>query len=116
MDEEPRAGSRRAPAARPTGVCCRVRPPPAAASRTEGPMSHEQIAIPTADGACRSFVFRPEGEGPWPGAIFYMDGLGIRPVTRRKKYSAKPTWPINSLHRSRPRTSMRSGQDAQIDV
>ena len=43
-------------------------------------MSREEIAIPTADGACRSFVFRPAGAGPWPGVIFYMDGLGIRPV------------------------------------
>lgn len=38
------------------------------------------IRIQTPDGACRSFVFRPEGAGPWPAVLFYMDGLGIRPT------------------------------------
>jgi carboxymethylenebutenolidase len=43
-------------------------------------MSHEQLSIRTRDGACPAHVFRPEGRGPWPAAIFYMDGLGIRPT------------------------------------
>jgi carboxymethylenebutenolidase len=43
-------------------------------------MSHEEIAIPTGDGACRSHFFRPDGEGSWPGVLFFMDGLGIRPA------------------------------------
>ena len=45
-----------------------------------GPMSRTDVRIPTADGPCRAFVFRPERAGPWPAVIFYMDGLGIRPV------------------------------------
>jgi hypothetical protein len=28
----------------------------------------------------RRLVFTLEGSGPWPAAIFYMDGLGIRPT------------------------------------
>jgi carboxymethylenebutenolidase len=44
-------------------------------------MPQEQISIHTADGDCRAFVFTPDsGEGPWPGVILYMDGLGIRPA------------------------------------
>ena len=43
-------------------------------------MSHEQISIRTRDGDCPAHVFKPEGPGPWPAAIFYMDGLGIRPT------------------------------------
>lgn len=43
-------------------------------------MSHEEIAIATDDGSCRTFVFTPEGAGPWPAVIFFMDGLAIRPV------------------------------------
>lgn len=43
-------------------------------------MSREQIEIQTPDGRCRTSVFRPAGAGPWPAVIFYMDGLGIRPV------------------------------------
>src|SRR5262245_56475957 len=43
-------------------------------------MSHEQLSIRTGDGACPAHVFTPAGSGPWPAAIFYMDGLGIRPT------------------------------------
>ena len=41
----------------------------------------EPIQIRTRDGQCRTTVFRPEGgAGAWPAVIFFMDGLGIRPV------------------------------------
>lgn len=33
----------------------------------------------TADGVMDCRIFSPAGEGPWPGIIFYMDALGIRP-------------------------------------
>ncbi|MGB7211828.1 MAG: dienelactone hydrolase family protein [Gemmatimonadales bacterium] len=39
-----------------------------------------EIAIQTRDGACRSFVYRPAGKGPWPAVLVYMDGIGIRPA------------------------------------
>jgi carboxymethylenebutenolidase len=41
-------------------------------------MSHEQLSVRTRDGDCPVHVFTPQGAGPWPAAIFYMDGLGIR--------------------------------------
>lgn len=43
-------------------------------------MSRDQVEIRTEDGACRTCVFKPNGTGRWPAVIFYMDGLGIRPV------------------------------------
>jgi carboxymethylenebutenolidase len=44
-------------------------------------MARQEASIRTADGDCRASVFTPgEGAGPWPAAIFFMDGLGIRPV------------------------------------
>jgi len=44
-------------------------------------MARQDVSISTGDGECRTSVFTPdEGAGPWPGAIFFMDGLGIRPV------------------------------------
>lgn len=43
-------------------------------------MSHDQVSIRTRDGDCPVHVFTPEGTGPWPAAIFYMDGLAIRPT------------------------------------
>jgi len=39
---------------------------------------HEQVTIETRDGTCPAHVFTPEGSGPWPAVIFFMDGLGIR--------------------------------------
>lgn len=43
-------------------------------------MHHEQISLHTRDGSCPTHVFTPDGAGPWPAAIFYMDGLAIRPT------------------------------------
>jgi carboxymethylenebutenolidase len=43
-------------------------------------MSEEQVLIRTRDGECPARVFSPERAGAYPAAIFYMDGLGIRPA------------------------------------
>jgi carboxymethylenebutenolidase len=42
------------------------------------PQLHTQI--PTADGLCPVHLLTPEGKGPWPAVIFYMDAFGIRPA------------------------------------
>jgi carboxymethylenebutenolidase len=39
-----------------------------------------RIDIKTKDGICPSYVYRPAGDGPWPAALVYMDGVGIRPA------------------------------------
>ncbi len=44
-------------------------------------MPRLDVNIKTRDGICPASVFTPEAEtGPWPAVIFFMDGLGIRPV------------------------------------
>ena len=44
-------------------------------------MAREDVNIAASDGECRTSVFTPDdGAGPWPAVIFFMDGLGIRPV------------------------------------
>jgi carboxymethylenebutenolidase len=43
-------------------------------------MAHEQVSIRTNDGDCPTHVLTPEGAGPWPAVIFYMDALAIRPA------------------------------------
>jgi carboxymethylenebutenolidase len=44
-------------------------------------MPRLDVTIPTRDGTCPASVFTPAaGAGPWPAVIFFMDGLGIRPV------------------------------------
>jgi carboxymethylenebutenolidase len=43
-------------------------------------MPRLELTIPTSDGTCPASLFTPAtGTGPWPGVIFFMDGLGIRP-------------------------------------
>jgi carboxymethylenebutenolidase len=36
------------------------------------------IEIRTSDGVCPAHTFHPEGAGPWPGVLMYMDGVGMR--------------------------------------
>ena len=44
-------------------------------------MPRLEVSIRTHDGTCPASLFTPErGQAPWPGVIFFMDGLGIRPV------------------------------------
>src|ERR1700722_18855367 len=38
----------------------------------------DKIVIPTKDGTCPSYVYRPAGRGPWPTVLVFMGGLGIR--------------------------------------
>ena len=40
----------------------------------------QEIALPTPDGPARAFTFTPKGEGPWPGAVIFMDAPAIRPA------------------------------------
>ena len=43
-------------------------------------MGYEQVTIHTRDGDCQTHVLTPDGEGPWPAIILYMDALAIRPT------------------------------------
>ncbi|HEV7123579.1 MAG TPA: dienelactone hydrolase family protein [Rhodanobacter sp.] len=43
-------------------------------------MKHQAISIQTPAGRCPTHVFTPDGKGPWPAVIVYMDALGIRPA------------------------------------
>jgi carboxymethylenebutenolidase len=43
-------------------------------------MSRTEVEIPTADGNARAYIFHPDGGGPWPAVIFYMDAPAIRPA------------------------------------
>ena len=44
-------------------------------------MPRADVTIKTRDGNCPASLLTPaNGKEPWPAVIFYMDGLGIRPV------------------------------------
>lgn len=39
-----------------------------------------QTIITTDDGRCPAYEFAPEGRGPWPGVVAFMDAVGMRPA------------------------------------
>jgi carboxymethylenebutenolidase len=41
-------------------------------------MSGDEIQVRTADGEMTVFVAHPDGDGPYPVAVLYMDGVGYR--------------------------------------
>src|ERR1700722_2419722 len=72
----------------------------------------QEIALPTPDGDARAFTFTPEGEGPWPAAIIFMDAPAIRPalVELRERLAA------NGYCALLPDLSCRAGPYAPINV
>ncbi|OBA99017.1 dienelactone hydrolase [Mycobacteriaceae bacterium 1482268.1] len=36
------------------------------------------VSIPTSDGTCPAALHTPEGTGPWPGLVMYVDAGGVR--------------------------------------
>ena len=45
-------------------------------------MAEREIRVPTADGEMTTFVAHPEGGGPFPVAVLYMDAIGYREQVR----------------------------------
>ena len=43
-------------------------------------MAQARIDVTTPDGVIDCYVFRPNGEGPWPAVLLYMDAFGVRPA------------------------------------
>lgn len=48
-----------------------------------GGMKEQEIRVETPDGLMRMFTVRPEGEGPFPVAVLFMDGIGYRDQIRQ---------------------------------
>jgi carboxymethylenebutenolidase len=46
-------------------------------------MTNKSIDIKTPDGMCDTYVSYPDKGGPFPAVLFYMDGIGIRPVLQQ---------------------------------
>lgn len=43
-------------------------------------MKRTEVTVSTRDGVCPSILFKPDGDGPWPGVIMFMDAGGVRPA------------------------------------
>jgi carboxymethylenebutenolidase len=41
-------------------------------------MPYERLDLRTGDGFLDLHVFHPDGVGPWPAVVFYMDAFGVR--------------------------------------
>jgi dienelactone hydrolase len=46
-------------------------------------MDEKEIRVRTADGEMTTFVVRPDGDGPFPVAVVYMDGVGYREQVKK---------------------------------
>jgi carboxymethylenebutenolidase len=51
-----------------------------AGTNPEGKLSGRPMHIQTPDGVAVAYLFVPQGSGPWPGILYYPDGLGVRPA------------------------------------
>lgn len=51
--------------------------------RTLSPMPSQFIDIATSDGLCDAYLAYPDGAGPFPAVLFYMDAIGFRPTVHR---------------------------------
>ncbi len=52
---------------------------PTSRGRLVVPMPTTTFNIQTADGQMDGVFCRPDGTGPWPGAMLFMDAMGVRP-------------------------------------
>src|SRR3982751_1058189 len=42
-------------------------------------MQTTSVQVPTADGAADASLVKPDGDGPFPGVLLFMDAFGLRP-------------------------------------
>jgi carboxymethylenebutenolidase len=47
--------------------------------KQEAQMQTTTVQIPTADGTAEAYLVKPEGDGPFPGVLVFMDAFGLRP-------------------------------------
>src|SRR4051812_37574116 len=42
-------------------------------------MQTTTVQVPAADGTAEAYLVKPDGDGPYPGVLFFMDAFGLRP-------------------------------------
>lgn len=75
-------------------------------------MHEQEIRIRTADGEMATFLVRPDGEGPFPVAVVYMDGIGYREQVRAnaRRFAADGYYCVA------PDLYYRSGEGLTFDI
>jgi carboxymethylenebutenolidase len=70
------------------------------------------IDIKTPDGLCDSYIVCPNSGGPFAAVLFYMDGIGIRPVLREMADRLA----ANGYYVLLPNLFYRRGRAVPVDV
>jgi carboxymethylenebutenolidase len=75
-------------------------------------MVEKEIRVRTADGDMTTFVVRPEGDGPFPVAVIYMDGVGYREQVKKnaRRFAADGYYCVA------PDLYYRSGEGLSFDM
>jgi carboxymethylenebutenolidase len=75
-------------------------------------LSEEEFRVVTPDGEMTTFVVHPDGEGPFPVAILYMDGIGYRQQIKEnaRRFAAAGYYLVA------PDLFYRSGQGLTFDM
>jgi carboxymethylenebutenolidase len=75
-------------------------------------VTSKTIDIKTPDGLCDSYISCPNTGGPFAAVLFYMDGVGIRPILREMADRLA----ANGFYVLLPNMFYRGGRVAPIDV
>ncbi len=75
-------------------------------------MVEKEIRVRTADGEMTTFVVRPDGDGPFPVAVVYMDGVGYREQVKKnaRRFAASGYYCVA------PDLYYRSGDQLSFDM
>src|ERR1700682_6158947 len=75
-------------------------------------MVENEIRVHTRDGEMTTFVVRPGGDGPFPVAIVYMDGVGYREQVKQnaRRFAADGYYCVA------PDLFYRSGEKLSFDM
>lgn len=74
-------------------------------------MFETEISVATRDGAMKTFVAHPDGEGPFPVAVLFMDGVGYREQIKAnvRRFAADGYYVVA------PDLFYRSGENVTLD-
>src|ERR1700692_1663301 len=75
-------------------------------------MVEKEIRVRTSDGEMTTFVVRPEGDGPFPVAVVFMDGVGYREQVKKnaRRFAADGYYCVA------PDLFYRSGDGITVDM
>ena len=75
-------------------------------------MRTTMVDVPTADGVADAYLVRPDGDGPHPGVLVFMDAFGLRPrIEEMADRIAERGYAVLA-----PNILYRGGRSPQVDL